>query len=329
MLTRRQAVAASMASAVTVNTSFLSRAMAQVIGKQTHVIVGFAAGGGTDVGARLFAERIRGPYATQVIVENKVGAAARLAVEYVKNADADGSVILFTPDFPVTLYPHIFKSLPYDPVKDLTPVAPFTKSVLTFNIGTAVPASITTLPAFIDWCKANPDKANYATTGAGGTPHFVGVMFANAAGIPMTPVHYRGGAPALQDLIGGHVAASINPISEAMPLAQAGQIRTLAVASSERTRFLPNIPTMREQGLDVVINSWTGAFLPAKADPKVVAALSAVIAEAVKAPDVIEANAKLGNEMTYQPQPEFAATVKADIEKWGPIVKASGFVPEE
>jgi len=329
MLTRRQAVAASMASAVTVNTNFLSRAMAQVIGKQTHVIVGFAAGGGTDVGARLFAERIRGPYATQVIVENKVGAAARLAVEYVKNADADGSVILFTPDFPVTLYPHIFKSLPYDPVKDLTPVAPFTKSVLTFNIGPAVSQSVTTLPAFLDWCRANPDKANYATTGAGGTPHFIGVMLSNESKVPLTPVHYRGGAPALQDLVGGHVAASINPISEAMPLAQAGQIRTLAVASSQRTRFLPNIPTMREQGLNVVVDSWTGVFLPAKADPKAVAALSSAIAQAVKAPEVIEANAKLGNEMTFQPQPQFVAQVKADIEKWGPIVKASGFVPEE
>jgi tripartite-type tricarboxylate transporter receptor subunit TctC len=192
-----------------------------------------------------------------------------------------------------------------------------------------VPDSVKTLPAFIVWCRANPGKANYATTGAGGTPHFVGVMLSNESKVALTPVHYRGGAPALQDLIGGHVAASVNPISEAMPLAQAGQIRTLAVASSQRTRFLPDIPTMREQGLNVVIDSWTGVFLPAKADPKAVAALSAAIEQAVKSPDVIEANAKLGNEMAFQPQPEFVGTVKSDIEKWGPIVKASGFVPEE
>ena len=205
MPTRRQLLAAS-AAGLLCATASSPRARAQAIKKPAHIIVGFPAGGGTDLIARILADRLRGPYASTVLVENKPGAAARLAVEYVKNAEPDGSVMLFTPDFPITVYPHSFRSLNYDPLRDFTAVSPAAKSMLTYNIGPAVPEGVRTLAEFVQWCKANPAKAAYATTAAGGTPHFVGMMLANAAGVAMTPVHYRGGAPALQDLIGGHVA---------------------------------------------------------------------------------------------------------------------------
>ncbi|MDT2023826.1 tripartite tricarboxylate transporter substrate-binding protein [Methylocella sp. CPCC 101449] len=325
MLTRRQALAGSLAGAAALG---FHQAFAQTIGKQATMIVGFAAGGSTDATARLFAEQLRA-YAPTVIVENKVGAAGRIAVDYVKNAAPDGSTLLYTVDFPLTLYPHIFKKLNYDPINDLTPVAPLTKSALVLSVGPSVPDSVKTLQGFVEWCKANPGKASYATTGAGGTPHFVGVLLSNASKVPMTPVHYRGGAPALQDLLGGHVAASINPIGEALPLGQAGQIRMLAVASSQRSRFLPDVPTMREVGYDASVDTWTGIFLPAKADPKVVTALSQALEKAVQLPAMIEAQAKFANEMYFLPQPQFAQQVKADTERWGPIVKSSGYVPEE
>src|SRR5262249_3397789 len=214
--------------------------------------------------ARILADRLRGAYASTVLVENKAGAAARIAVEYVKNAEPDGSVMLFTPDFPITVYPHSFRSLNYDPIADFTAVGPAAKSMLTYNVGPAVPESVRTLAQFVEWCKANPGKASYGTTAAGGTPHFVGMMLASAAGIAMTPVHYRGGAPALQDLIGGHVPASVNPVSESMAQAKAGTIRILAVTGSRRSPFLPEVPTMRESGYDVVVESWLGAFVPAR-----------------------------------------------------------------
>ena len=169
----------------------------------------------------------------------------------------------------------------------------------------------------------------YATTSAGGTPHFTGVMLAQAAGVPMVPVHYRGGAPALQDLLGGHVPASVNPISETLPFASSGKIRILAVTGSQRTRFLPDVPTMTEQGFNVVINSWVGVFLPAKTPAETVNALNASIAEAVKSPEMIESLAKVGNEPNSQTPAQFAETVKADIARWGPVVKASGFVAED
>jgi tripartite-type tricarboxylate transporter receptor subunit TctC len=327
MLTRRRLLAASAASFACAGTSF--SAVAQAIKKPAHIIVGFPAGGGTDVIARILADRLRGAYAPTVLVENKAGAAARIAVEYVKNAEPDGSVMLFTPDFPITVYPHSFRSLNYDSLKDFTPVAPAAKSMLTYNVGPAVPGSVKTLAQFVEWCKANPDKASYGTTAAGGTPHFVGMMLASAAGIAMTPVHYRGGAPALQDLIGGHVPASVNPISESMAQAKAGTIRVLAVTGAKRSSFLPDIPTMAESGYNVVVESWLGAFVPSKTPANVVNALGAAIGDAVKSPEMIDNLAKAGNEPNFQTPAEFAATVKADIVRWAPIVKASGFIAED
>jgi tripartite-type tricarboxylate transporter receptor subunit TctC len=307
----------------------LPRARAQALKKPVHIIVGFPAGGGTDVIARILADRLRGPYASTVLVENKPGAAARIAVEYVKNAEPDGSVMLFTPDFPITVYPHSFRSLNYDSLRDFTPVAPAAKSMLTYNVGPAVPEGVKTLAEFVAWCKANPGKASYGTTAAGGTPHFVGMMLASAAGVAMTPVHYRGGAPALQDLIGGHVPASVNPVSESMTQAKAGTIRMLAVTGSRRSPFLPDVPTMVEAGYNVVVESWLGVFVPSKTPAEVVDALGAAIGEAVKSPAMIENLAKVGNEPRFQTPAEFAATVKADVARWGPVVKASGFIAED
>jgi tripartite-type tricarboxylate transporter receptor subunit TctC len=329
MLNRRRMLAASTACLAATHTGALSRALAQVIAKPARIIVGFAAGGGTDVSARLLAEALRGAYAATVIVENKPGAAARAALEYVKNAEPDGSVMLFTPDFPITVYPYSFRSLNYDPVKDFASVAPLTRSMLTYNVGPAVPDEVRTLSAFVEWCRANPAKAAYATTAAGGTPHFVGVMLANAAGVPMTPVHYRGGAPALADLLGGHVSASVNPVSEVQAFAKSGTLRTLAVTGSRRSRFLPDVPTMREAGYEVVVDSWSGMFLPARTPGGIVNALSAALGEAIRSEKLADSIVRAGNEPTFATPAQFAATVAADLARWGPVVKASGFVAEE
>jgi tripartite-type tricarboxylate transporter receptor subunit TctC len=324
MLTRRAVIAASALIGLDPRPTG-----AQALKKTAHIIVGFPAGGATDLLARILAGRLRGNYAASVVVENKPGGAARVAVDYVKNAEPGGSEFLFTPDFPITVYPHSFRKLSYDPLRDLVPVAPASRSTLTFVIGPAVPDHVTSLADFIGWCKANPDKAVFATTSAGSTTHFVGVMLASASGVSLTPVHYRGGAPALQDLIGGHVPAGVNPIGETLPFAASGKIRILAVTSADRSKFLPGVSTMREAGYNVVIDSWLGAFAPAKTPPDAVRALNAAIGEAVKSPEMIANLAKMGNEPKFQPPDQFAATVKADLERWGPVVKASGFVAED
>ncbi|HEY1545440.1 MAG TPA: tripartite tricarboxylate transporter substrate-binding protein [Xanthobacteraceae bacterium] len=326
MLTRRLLIRSLAASASIIAASRRSFAQPQHI---LRLIVGFSAGGGTDIIARILAERMQVAFASAIIVENKPGAAARASVDYVKNAVPDGSTLLFTPDFPITLYPHSFRKLSYDPLRDLVPVAPAAKSMLTYNIGPMVPASVKSLAGFIAWCKANPANANYATTAAGGTPHFVGVMVAAAAGIAMTPVHYRGGAPALQDLIGGHVPASINPISEALTQVKSGNIRMLAVTGAHRSPFLPAVPTMREQGIDVAVETWLGAFAPAKTPPQTVRALGAAINAAAKSPAMAQSLATFGNEPAIETPEHFAARVRADYARWAPIVKASGFVADD
>jgi len=326
MLTRRTVLAVS---AVTALGAVARNGEAQTLKKTARIIVGFPAGGATDLIARILADRLRGRYAASVIVENKPGGAARVSVDYIKNAEPDGSEFLFTPDFPITVYPHSFRTLSYDPLRDLVPVAPVSRSTLTFVVGPAVSDQVTSLVEFVAWCSANPEKAIFATTAAGGTPHFVGVMLANEAGVKLSPVHYRGGAPALQDLFGGHVPASVNPIGETLPHAASGKIRILAVASAERSRFLPNVPTMREAGYNVVVETWLGAFAPRKTPPEAVRALNAAIGEAVRSPEMIESLARIGNDTKFQPPDQFAATVRADLERWGPVVKASGFIAEE
>jgi tripartite-type tricarboxylate transporter receptor subunit TctC len=133
----------------------------------------------------------------------------------------------------------------------------------------------------------------------------------------------------LQDLVGGHVSASINPISESMAFAKAGTIRILAVTGSRRSSFLPEVPTMREAGYNVVVESWLGVFLPAKTPAEIVGALNAAMGEAVRSPQMIDSLAKVGNTTAFQSPQDFAATVKADIARWAPIVKASGFIAED
>jgi len=326
VLTRRHLLIQSLVAPAIIAASRRSLAQSQRI---LRLIVGFPAGGGTDIIARILAERMQLPFASAIIVENKPGAAARASVDFVKNAEPDGATLLFTPDFPITLYPHSFRKLSYDPLRDLVPVAPAARSMLTYNIGPMVPASVRSLADFVAWCRANPARANYATTAAGGTPHFVGVMFASAARLAMTPVHYRGGAPALQDLIGGHVPAGINPISETLTQAKSGNIRILAVTGAQRSAFLPDVPTMREQGFDVVVQSWLGAFAPAKTPADTVRVLGAAINAAARSPAMAQSLARFGNEPAVATPEQFAAIVRADYDRWAPVVKASGFVAED
>jgi tripartite-type tricarboxylate transporter receptor subunit TctC len=324
MLTRRKWLAGSAGFAAAA-TGFSPRARAQTLKKPARIIVGFPAGGGTDIATRILAERLRGPYASTIVVENRPGAGSRLAAEYVKNAEPDGSTLMTAPEFVITLYPSVFKLLNYDPVQDFVHVAPLYRSMLCFNVGPMVPDSVKSLSEFVQWCKANPTKASFATTSAGGTPHFIGVMLANEAKTAMNAVHYRGGAPAMQDLVGGHIAASVNPISETVAQAK-GMVRILAVTGSKRSPFLPDVPTMREQGYNVVLDTWFGIFAPAKTPPEIVQALNAQLLELSRSKELADMWAKIGSEPHHQTPAQLTETVKADIQRWAAVVKASGFV---
>jgi tripartite-type tricarboxylate transporter receptor subunit TctC len=191
MLTRRSLLLA-LAAAVT------PHALAQDIPTPITVVVGFPPGGATDLLARLIADGLRGAVASAVIVENKPGAGGRIAAEFVKNAKHDGSFLLFTPASPMLIYPHIYKSLPYDTLRDFAAVGIGGRSMQCLSVGPAVPAEVKTLADFAQWTTANPQRAQFGAV-SGTSAHFAGQLYARAAGIPLTHVPYKGGAPAMQD----------------------------------------------------------------------------------------------------------------------------------
>ncbi|MCJ0766042.1 Bug family tripartite tricarboxylate transporter substrate binding protein [Variovorax terrae] len=298
--------------------------------KQLTLVVPFPAGGATDAVARLVAENgLRGRYAENVVVENRAGAGGRVGVEYVKNRPADGSTMLYTPTFPISIFPHIYKKLSYDAMADFTPVAPTSKGMLGLAIGPGVPASVTTLAEFVAWCKANPARSNFGTA-SGSSQHFAGVMFSRAAGIELRLVPYKGGAPAVVDLLGGHVSSTVSPLPEIIPHAADGKLRILAVTGSKRSRFLPNVPTMVESGYrDVVFQDWSGVLAPAKTAPELVARANAAISGYVRSDKGIEALAQLGTEADAQGVAEFGAAVKSSWERYRAIVQSTGFTAED
>jgi tripartite-type tricarboxylate transporter receptor subunit TctC len=329
MPSRRRFLATSAAGLASALSGMSPQLFAQP-GKTARIVVGFPAGGGTDVIARLIGEKLRGSYAPAVIVENKVGAAGRIAIDFVRNSDPDGSTMLFTPDFPMTVYPHSFRKLSYDPLRDFTPVATCAKSTLCVSAGPGLPSNINTVAEFVQWCRANPKQASYATTSAGATPHFTGVMLSRASGVEMTAVHYKGGAPALQDLLGGQVPMSVNPIGEVLPYVKSGKLRVLAVTGAKRSTFLPDVPNMVESGYkDIVVEAWLGFFVPSKTPADVVARLAAAIGDAARGDDVTQSFLKFGNETSVATGPNFVSLLRSDIDRWGPVVKASGFTAED
>ena len=294
----------------------------------TRVLCGFPAGGTTDAVSRRVADKLRGSFAKNALVENKPGAGGRLAVEELKRSAPDGSSLLLTPAGMITLYPHIYRSLSYG-IDDVTPVCTGGTVAFALGVGPAVPESVKNVRDFIAWANANPDKANYGSPGAGSPPHFLGALLAKDSGVDLRHVPYRGSAPGIQDLIGGQVPAFSSPIGDYLPHVKSGKLRVLATSGAQRSRFLPDVPTYAEQGFkDLVMSEWYGFFLPPKAAPDLAQRAAAAIRAAVQAPEVVEAFAQLGVEAGANTPAEMAKAVRDENAAWGGIVKKVGFTPE-
>ena len=306
-----------------------STAFSQEPVRQLTVVVGFPPGGATDILARQIADGMRGAYAQTVVVDNRAGAAGRVGVELVKNAKNDGSVVLFTPAFPMLISPHVYPKLAYDTLRDFVPVGIGARSMLCLAVGPAVPASVKAIADFIEWAKANPSKASFGAP-SGSSQHFAGQTFARAAKIKLDQIPYKGGAPAMTDLIGGHIPVNVSPVAEALPHHRAGAIRILAVTGAKRSRFLPEVPTMTELGYpEVLFQDWLGLFAPAGTPPAVVARMNAAAAAAVKSESGLAGLGKLGMELDLAAPEAFAQMVKADWERYRTLVQLSGFKPED
>lgn len=329
MLQRRTFLQGSLAGTAAPLLSLHPRASAQIAGN-AFVVSGFPPGGMGDMVARPLAEKLRGKYAESLLLDSKPGAGGRIAAEHVKRAAPDGKTILQIPGSIMSLYPHIYSKLPFDPATDFVPVSTLCTYVYSFTAGPGLPAEITTVADYVKWARANTKASVYGIPAAGSALHFAGMMLQRAAKFEFNSVPYRGGAPLLQDLLGGQVPVSFNVLGEVLPSIKSGKLRSLAMTSPKRSPFLPETPTMAEQGYpDIALQEWLGWFVPAKTPNEIVQRLNGQVREGLQSPDLVEALAKHALEPLHQSPAEFAAILKRDLAHWGPIVKATGFKADE
>ena len=294
--------------------------------RTVRILVGFPAGAGLDTMTRLVAERMRVSLGQAVVVENRPGAAGQIAMSAVKAAPADGLTLVMTPLVTVVTAPHVFAKLPYDAFADFAPVAHAADFLFAFTVGASVPAN--SLANYVALVKKDLKYGNYASAGTGRLPHFFSLLFAETAGIKMNHIGYKGTAPALTDLLGGQLGAFMGTVSDVATQHKAGKLRVLATSGARRARELPEVPTFRELGYAIEGAGWYAAYAPARTPKATVDRLANAIIEAIKSPQVREKLEALGMEPTGLGPDVLADIHKADYNKWGPVIKASGFKPE-
>ncbi len=287
--------------------------------------VGFAPGGSVDVLGRLIAERMRDALGRPVLVENKAGAAGRIAVESTRTAAPDGSTLMLVPNGPMTLFPWIFKGLSFDPTRDFTPIALVSMVDVVLSVGPATPAR--SVAQLRDWMRANPAQASYGSAGTGTVQHFVGVAFSQATGIPMQHIPYKGSVLAVKDVMSGQLPMTVSTTVEVVELHRAGKVTVIAVAGARRSPFLPDVPTFRESGVDVELASWFAIYAPAGLPPALVQSYNSAAVAAVADPKVREAMAKFGLAAMSSTPAELAQMQARDLKAWESVVRASGFTP--
>lgn len=297
---------------------------------QVRVIYGFPAGSAGDSVARRVAEKLAGTAYTKNpgVVDNKPGAGGRIAIETLKASPADGSVLALAPVSALSVYPHIYPKLSYKQ-EDVTQVSIGAVMFHGLAVGPAVPAEVKTLKDFLAWAKANPDKANYGSPGAGSMPHLLGALLGLRAGVPLRHVPYRGTVPSITDLVGGQVAAAMNPSGDYLQYIKAGRVRVLATSGRQRSPYLPDVPTFTELGYpDVTSEEWFGFYAPAKTPAATLANANAAINAALKDKAVMDSLALVGLLAHGSSAQEMAADQKAEFERWAPLVKQIGFTAE-
>lgn len=293
---------------------------------QPRLVLGFGAGGTSDVAARALSGSLRDAMGGDVLVENRVGAGARIALEHMRTAVADGSVATLVPDATMILYPHVYRQLAYDPERDFVPVARVANLAIALYVGAMVPPSVTNLAEFIDWLRADPRRALFGTPAAGATPHFVGDMFARGAGLSLTAVHYRGSGPGIQDLIGGHLPAFFGAVPDGAVMATAGRVRALATTGPRRSSATPQVATFAEQQFgNLVVEDGLGVYLPAAASRPVVERLAAALRISLESSDVRRSYEAIGLDRSYESPEVFAQRLRRERGRWASIIRETGF----
>jgi len=292
-----------------------------------RILVGVQPGASTDTIARLLADKLQGSLNETVIVENKPGAGQRIAMAELLKAPADGRTIFLGSSAVYSIQPHIYGDRTgYDPFKDVVPLT----RVVAFQVGIGASNAIgaSNIKEFAAWAKANPGKVSFASPGAGSSSHFTGVMLSKALGIPMTHVPYRGTAPALADLIGGHIPLVFTAYSDLPEPARAGKLKILATAGPKRSLATPDTPTLKEQGVDIAFDVAFDMHAKAGTPPETVKRLNAALVAAIKDPEVNGKLLQLGVEPVGSTPEELLRAQEAEYKLWEEPVKDSGYTGE-
>jgi tripartite-type tricarboxylate transporter receptor subunit TctC len=294
--------------------------------KPLRFLVPFPPGGSTDVAARSLADKLSASLGQSVVVENRAGANGAIGTTEVARAAADGYTILFAAD-PVTTLHLVVKNLAFDTLRDFAPVTQVTTQPIALAVHASLPAQ--TVGEFIAYAKANPGKLSFAHSGTGSGQHFSGELLKRMAGIDMVHVPYKGGGPAVQDLVAGQVPVGVLGSTPLIPHHKAGRIRILAFTSLERFAPMPDIPTLHEAGLTGFDTSqWLGLLAPRGTREEIIQKLHQETARALALPEVRERLAQAALQPVGSAPREFAAVVRADIERWGKLARELGIEPQ-
>jgi len=289
----------------------------------SRIVVGFPAGQATDIVARLIAERIGPILGETFIVENRPGQGGSIALAQLAKTQADGKTLVLAPLASLVANPHLYKSVGYDTLKDFAPVTLVCDLPILFVVNPSLP--VKNVAELIAYAKANPDKINYSSSGNGTLSHLGMEDFKRRAGISLMHVPYRGSPPAMTDLVAGVVSVGMDTVTVTQPFVQAGSLRAIASAYSQRIPSLPDVPTLAEQGFPGFgIAAWIGFVAPAGTPKERIDALNAAVSKVVQSEEIAEKFATLGTISRLMGPADFAEFIKAENTRWSEVVKASG-----
>ena len=292
--------------------------------KPLTIVVGFNPGGPVDIVARQLAERLREPLGRQVLVDYKPGAGGQFAFTALKQAPADGALVVLSPPSPLTIFPSTFSKLPYEAARDFAPVATACSFDFAFVVGAQHPAQ--TLAEFVAWAKANPRQANLGIAGLGSTPHFLGWTFAQAAGITLEPVPYKGTPQMAQEVAAGQLACALSPQANFAELIKGGKLRLLGTTGAQRSSVFPQVPTFAEQGFaSLQSEEWFGFFMRAGTAQPLLDGFAEALRKVVAQEGVRKALVELGFIPEVRDAARLARDIRSDFERWAEVVRRTGF----
>ncbi len=294
--------------------------------KAVRMVVPFPAGGSTDIVGRTVAQKLSEMWGQPVVVDNRPGGGTTIGTDAVAKAPADGYTLLVTPA-PFTINPSLLAKLPYDALTDFAPITLINTTPLVLVVNPGVPAK--SVKELIALAKARPGKLNFGSSTIGGSNHLAGELFNAMAGVQLVHIPYKGNAPALIDLVGGHIDLIFNGVTSALPLIKGGKLRALAVTSLQRSSALPEMPTLDEtalKGFEAV--AWNGLSAPAHTPRDVIARINADVIRIVSLPELKERLKAEGSDPVGNTPEQYAAFLRAEVAKWAKVIKFAGVKAE-